>query len=109
MGKGKLKALFKKKEGGSALGNAFRFVGDKFTGGLVSSLFPKPTDNDLKKDDAVVTTFNAQPSTEDQEAAAAAAEQKKKNQKIMKWIGFGLAAAVALAVVLRMIFKKKKR
>lgn len=39
--------LFKKKEGGSFLGNVIRKVGDTFTGGMVSNLMPKPTASDV--------------------------------------------------------------
>ncbi|MFN5415568.1 MAG: hypothetical protein ACK5B9_00825 [Flavobacteriia bacterium] len=47
MGKGRLKAIFTKKEGGTLLGNLVRSAGDKFTGGLVSQLLPKPTAEDV--------------------------------------------------------------
>jgi hypothetical protein len=47
MAKGRLKALFTKKEGGSLVGNLIRSAGDKFTGGLVSQLLPKPTLEDV--------------------------------------------------------------
>lgn len=53
MAKGKLKNLFKKKEGGTVLGNLLRKAGDTFTGGAYSSLFPKPTAADVAKQQGI--------------------------------------------------------
>lgn len=36
------KKIFKKKPGGTFVGNILRGVGDKFTGGIYSSIFPRP-------------------------------------------------------------------
>lgn len=53
MAKGKLKNLFKKKEGGTVIGNLLRKAGDTFTGGAYSALFPKPTAADVAKQQGV--------------------------------------------------------
>lgn len=39
---GLFKNIFKKKPGGTFVGNMLRGIGDKFTGGLVSAAFPAP-------------------------------------------------------------------
>lgn len=39
---GFFKKLFKKKAGGTLVGNLFRGAGDAFTGGVYSSVFPQP-------------------------------------------------------------------
>lgn len=49
MAKGKLKGLFKKKEGGTLVGNLLRKVGDTVTGGVYSNIFPKPNASDVAK------------------------------------------------------------
>ena len=46
-----LNSLFKKKEGGSIIGNLLRGAGDKLTGGFYSTVFKKPT-SDTSKDKA---------------------------------------------------------
>lgn len=61
MAKGKLKNLFKKKEGGTFVGNLLRKAGDMATGGAYSSLFPKPTAADVAKQSGEVL---AKPSTQ---------------------------------------------
>lgn len=40
--------IFKKKEGGTVIGNALRKVGDAVTGGAASALFPRPTAADVR-------------------------------------------------------------
>ncbi|MFN5984225.1 MAG: hypothetical protein ACK479_12225 [Fluviicola sp.] len=111
MAKGKFKDLFKKKEGGSVIGNALRFVGDKFTGGTYSSLFPKPTDADIERGTKLVTSTSALPSNEDQEfeskMKAAEAEKKLTTKTIAKYVGIGIGA-VALLIGLYKLFTKKK-
>ena len=42
-------SLFKKKVGGTVVGNLIRRAGDSFTGGLVSRFLPPPTAEDVKR------------------------------------------------------------
>lgn len=111
-GSGKLKGLFKKKEGGSALGNALRFVGDKFTGGTYSSLFPKPTDKDIEKDPTVVYAGNSEASSEqqtrDQQRKEKELDAKAKNKQIITIVGIGVGAIALIGIIWKLLTKKKK-
>lgn len=108
MGSGKLKGLFAKKEGGSTIGNALRFVGDKFTGGLYSDMFPKPTDNDLKTK-IPTTVVNAQPSSEEvQNANDKLAQKEATMDKVKKYLPI-VGAVIAVVVVIGLIVKRKKK
>lgn len=112
-GKGKLKGLFKKKEGGSALGNALRFIGDKFTGGTYSSIFPKPTANDIEAGTKVVTDTNRRPSDEENARNdadyIAKRESKYSTKKIVIIASSVVGALIIIGIAVKKLFKPKKK
>lgn len=114
MAKGKLKNLFKKKEGGTFVGNLLRKAGDTFTGGAYSSLFPKPTAQDVaSQSNKLGLNKDAQISMDyDGPQEKLNVQVSDPNQTPKPWylqlpviIG---GAVVVIGGILLMVFKKKK-
>lgn len=110
--KGKLKELFKPKEGGTLVGNILRKVGDTVTGGVYSNLFPKPTAADVAK------ATGSLPAPQPEQIKYSAPEQKSvsidvssESESITKkgWF-FPVVIGVPLAIIgiIVALFKRKK-
>lgn len=115
MAKGKLKNLFKKKEGGTVIGNLLRKAGDTLTGGAYSALLPKPTAEDVKKQ-AEKLGIEVSPKqlapTQTAPVQTFASTDDTANTPITKkpWFlpAVGIAVLAVIGIVVKVFTKKKK-
>lgn len=116
MAKGKLKGLFKKKEGGTLVGNLLRKVGDTVTGGVYSNIFPKPTASDVAKqaeklgvsESTQLVKEIAEPANKANVSIDVNTGEKTPITKQKWFLPTVIGGALALVLGLVAIFKKKK-
>lgn len=95
---GLFKKLFAKQPGGSVFGNLLRGVGDKFTGGLYSSVFKAPSKDAPNRPASPASIVAPQP----------AAPSSGFMAKVKGNLAYVIGGIAGLGLILWLIFKPKK-